>query len=333
MSPSKTKRIAPGAYDALVDALSVVFWNKAPFERFLRLALRGHPELLSGLTFGGLKRQVASDLVMQLASNEAKYQTVTLGLMLEVAAMDDFPNLQQQADHDDLVASARAAVAQLRKWTAKYSEMAEAQEQLRAERDAEEARNEQRRSVERVLEGLKESFLSMHAESDRQKRGRMFEGLLNELFFLFDLNPRKSFVLADEQIDGAFTFSTDDYLLEAKWEKDVASREYVDVLAQKVLRKGKNTLGLFIAIAGFSDPAVRAHSNCGTGLMFMERRRPVQHPRRSHRIDGRVGGEASSRQRDRSPAVACEGDYRVTKERGRARLQSQSSSSNRHDVQ
>jgi hypothetical protein len=85
-----SKRIAPGAYDALVDALSVVFWNKAPFERFLRLSLREHPELLSGLTFGGLKRQVASDLVMQLASSEAKYQAVTLGLMLEVAAMDDF---------------------------------------------------------------------------------------------------------------------------------------------------------------------------------------------------------------------------------------------------
>jgi hypothetical protein len=270
MPQTKSKRIAPGAYDALVDALSVVFWNKAPFERFLRLALREHPELLSGLAFGGLKRQVASDLVMQLASNEARYQVVTLGLMLEVAAMEDFPNLQQQADHDDLVLAARSAVVQLRKWTAKYGEIAEAQEKLRADRDAEQARSEQRRSVERVLDGLKDSFLAMHAESDHQRRGRLFEGLLNELFFLFDLNPRKSFVLADEQIDGAFTFSTDDYLLEAKWEKDAASREYVDVLAQKVQRKGKNTLGLFIAVTGFSDPAVRAHSNCGTGLMFMD---------------------------------------------------------------
>ena len=211
-----SKRIAPGAYDALVDALSVVFWNKAPFERFLRLSLREHPELLSGLTFGGLKRQVASDLVMQLASNEARYQAVTLELMLEVAAIDNFPNLQQQADHEDLVAAARSAVAQLRKWTAKYGEIAEAQEKLRADRDAEEARNAQRRSVTRVLDELKGSFLAMHSESDHQRRGHMFEGLLNELFFLFDLNPRKSFVLENEQIDGAFTFSTDDYLLEAK---------------------------------------------------------------------------------------------------------------------
>jgi restriction endonuclease Mrr len=207
---------------------------------------------------------------MQLASSEARYQAVTLGLMLEVAAMDDFPNLQQQADHKELVAAAHSAVAQLRKWTAKYGEIAEAQEKLRSDRDAEKAQNEQRRSVARVLNELEASFLTMHSESDHQRRGRMFEGLLNKLFFLFDLNPRKSFVLENEQIDGAFTFSTDDYLLEAKWEKDGAGREDIDVLAQKVQRKGKNTLGLFIAVAGFSEPAVRAHSNCGTGLMFMD---------------------------------------------------------------
>ena len=84
------------------------------------------------------------------------------------------------------------------------------------------------------------------------------------------MNPRKSFTLVDEQIDGAFTFNTDDYLLEAKWEQNVASREDVDVLSQKVQRKGKNALGLFVAVAGFSDAAVRAHSNCGTGLIFMD---------------------------------------------------------------
>ena len=39
---------------------------------------------------------------------------------------------------------------------------------------------------------------------------------------------------------------------------------------QKVQRKGKNTLGLFVAVSGFSGPAVSAHSNCGTGLIFMD---------------------------------------------------------------
>jgi hypothetical protein len=121
-----------------------------------------------------------------------------------------------------------------------------------------------------VLDELKERFLTMHRETDAQARGRFLESLLNELFFLFDMNPRKSFRIVDEEIDGAFTFSTDDYLLEAKWEKTVAAREDVDVLAQKVQRKGKNTLGLFVAVSGFSEPAVRAHSNVGSGLIFID---------------------------------------------------------------
>jgi hypothetical protein len=265
-----TKRIAPGAYDALVEALALVFWNKQPFERFLRLALRDHAELLSGLTFDGPKRQVASDLVVHLGENEDRYQAVALSLMVQLSAMDDFPNLRAQADRDDLVASAVRAVSELRKWTTQYSELAEAQEKLLAEQEVERARHEHLRSVTRVLEELEQRFLAMHVEHDHQQRGRTFEGLLNELFHLFDLNPRRSFVLADEQIDGAFTFSTDDYLLEAKWETTPASREAADVLAQKVQRKGKNTLGLFVAVSGFSPAAVSAHSNCGTGLIFMD---------------------------------------------------------------
>ncbi|MFZ0130633.1 MAG: hypothetical protein WAL77_14545 [Candidatus Dormiibacterota bacterium] len=264
------KRIAAGAYDALIEALAVVFWNKQPLERFVRLALRDHAELLSRLSFGGLKRQVASDLVMYLAENEDRYQAVTLGLMLQLSAMDDFPNLRVQTDRDGLVATAVRAVAELRKWTAQYGELAEAHERLLAGQDAERARYELLRSVARVLEELEQRFLAMHQESDHQMRGRNFEGLINDVFFLFDLNPRKSFVLADEQIDGAFTFSTDDYLLEAKWETAPASRESVDVLAQKVARKSKNTLGLFVAVTGFSPSAVSAHSNCGTGLIFMD---------------------------------------------------------------
>jgi hypothetical protein len=270
MPAPKTKRIAPGAYDALVDALATIFWNKPPFERFLRIALRDHPELLSGLAFSGLKRAVASDLAMRLAANEDRYQEVTLALMLEVASTEDFSNLKQQTDGVQLLAAAQDAVAKLRTWTSKYGELAEAHERLRAERDAEHAQSEQRRSVDQVLEGLKESFLAMDGGTNPQQRGRSFETILNELFNLYDLNPRKSFTLSDEQVDGAFTFNTDDYLLEAKWEKVVASREDVDVLAQKVQRKGKNALGLFLAVAGFSEPAIRSHSNCGTGLIFMD---------------------------------------------------------------
>jgi hypothetical protein len=266
----RSKRIAPAAYDALVDALAVIFWNKQPFERFVRLTLRDHPELLAGIDFGGLKRQSAADLVMRLANDEDQYQAVTLDLMLEVARMDRFSNLESQADAPELLAAARDAVGVLREWTEQYGELAEARQRLADQQQADAERSAARRSVSAVLEELKAEFLAMHAETDAQKRGRALEPFLNRLFSLFDLAPRNSFTLEDEQVDGAFTFSTDDYLLEAKWENHPASREDVDVLAQKVLRKGRNTMGLFLAISGFSESAVRAHSNKGEGLIFME---------------------------------------------------------------
>ncbi len=268
--PHTAKRLAPGAYDALLEALAVVFWNRAPFERFLRMALRDHPELLVGLSFAGTKREVAGELVMDLAAKEDRYQAVTIDLMRELAAMDEFPNLQRHEDREHLIGVATAAVATLRKWTAQYSALAEARDKLEREQEAEKATYEARRTHASVLEGLKTEFLAMYGDPDAQGRGRRFEQLLNQLFFLSDLNPRMSFVIADEQIDGAFSFNTDDYLLEAKWEQLPASRAHVDVLAQKVLRKGKNTLGLFVAVSGFSEPSVRAHSDCGSGLIFMD---------------------------------------------------------------
>lgn len=53
------KRIHPGAYQALREALSVVFWYKRNFKNYLHMALRDHPELLAGLNFDDYKRWAA----------------------------------------------------------------------------------------------------------------------------------------------------------------------------------------------------------------------------------------------------------------------------------
>jgi hypothetical protein len=272
MSTIKTaKRIAPAAYDALVEALSAIYWYKRPFERFLRTELRNHPELLGGLSFSEPKRQVASDLVLRLAREEDRYQAVTLELMETVAATTEFPDLRTHPDAAvTLIAKAKIAVEDLRRLLAPYTELAAAQERLEAERAAEAEAREHRSSFSSALQRLKADFVTLASEADHQARGRQLEALLNGLFHLYDLNPRKSFYLKDEQIDGAFTYNTDDYILEAKWEQSPASRRDADVLSAMVGRKGKNTLCLFVAVAGFSGPAVSAHSDCGTGMVFLD---------------------------------------------------------------
>lgn len=107
------------------------------------------------------------------------------------------------------------------------------------------------------------------SDEQAQHRGREFEPFLNRLFGLFDLEPRLAYSLAHEQIDGAFTFDTDDYIVEAKWCKDRVSREQADAFDKKVERKGKNALGLIVSVNGFSSDAVIQYSQ-GTKFMTMD---------------------------------------------------------------
>jgi len=56
---------------------------------------------------------------------------------------------------------------------------------------------------------------------------------------------RAAYSLDREQIDGAFSFDTDDYILEAHWRQEPIGREHLDVFRSKISRKGKNALALY----------------------------------------------------------------------------------------
>ena len=95
------KTLSANAYQALREALAVIFWNKKPFESFLRTVLRDSPRLLAGLSFSESKREVADALVDRLIQDEGRYQAVVIDLMLEVAGMEDFPNVAAIKDQAD----------------------------------------------------------------------------------------------------------------------------------------------------------------------------------------------------------------------------------------
>jgi hypothetical protein len=67
------------------------------------------------------------------------------------------------------------------------------------------------------------------------------------------LEPRLAYKIALEQIDGSFSFDTDDYILESRWRAESASRGDADIFAAKVRSKGKNALGLFVSVNGFKS--------------------------------------------------------------------------------
>lgn len=191
-----SKRIAPAGYLALADALAVIYWNKRPFESFLRNALRDYPELLVKLDFGLYKRETTAQLVDLLAADERRYQELTLGLMLEVSAMESFPNLRSQTDAKELTARAVEAVAELREWTKKLQQLVTERAKVEEDRAKEATKAANRRLLAEKLDQLKTKFYELHAATNPQQRGRDFESWLNELFMIFDLLPRRGFVLA-----------------------------------------------------------------------------------------------------------------------------------------
>ena len=110
----------------------------------------------------------------------------------------------------------------------------------------------------------------MSIENNSQKRGIELERFLNTLFTFYDLNPKKAFSLKSEQIDGAFTFENNDYLLEAKWQQKPIETGELKKFAGTLNEKLKNTLGLFISINGFSIGAQEFTGSSARTMILMD---------------------------------------------------------------
>ncbi len=266
---AKSKRIEPGAYQALREALPVVFWYKRSFESFLRTCLRDAPELLAGLHFADLKRNVADELVNRLLTRESVYQQVTLDLMLSVSNMKRFPDLEKHEDAEVRIAEAQKAVAELRRWSEEFSGLRAEEDRVAGELKAAREQAAALRRFADDVEALHQSFLRLCAALDPKERGEAFQGFLAALFSLFDMEPRLAYSLEREQIDGSLSFDTDDYIVEARWRKEPATRADADIIDAKVRRKGKNALGLFVSINGFTQDAIDAYTE-GTSFMTLD---------------------------------------------------------------
>jgi hypothetical protein len=125
-------------------------------------------------------------------------------------------------------------------------------------------------AVQESLDSLKQEFFRLVSTENRQQRGFTLEKVLKGLFDLFDLDPKASFRIIGEQIDGAFSFEGTDYLLEAKWQQDPVAAKDLDGLAGKLSRKLENTLGLFLSVNGFSEDAVKTHSSGRRLVLLMD---------------------------------------------------------------
>jgi len=113
---------------------------------------------------------------------------------------------------------------------------------------------------ERVeLIGRQDDLLKMFNElaesEDPQRRGYLLQDLLCGIFDLYKFPVVRSFTRNNgaEQIDGAFSMDGWHYLVECRWRSKLADLRELDGLSGQVRRSGKQTMGLFLSINGWSD--------------------------------------------------------------------------------
>ena len=300
------RKLSERAWTALGEALRTYHWYKRDFETLVRARFSDAPQALAAVNFNGTKREATSQLIVALRSNEQKHQGLVIDALVALSDVDpEFPHLARLDDGDDKVREAKSALAAVRAVTQQYSELAAARESIL--RQAERSREQEfaRRLHDEKLSDLRDRFLAMHASADPQQRGRDFERFLNELFQLWDLDARAAYSNDHEQIDGAFTFRTDDYILEARWWATALGPKEVNDFKVKVDGKARNTLGLCVSISGFTDGAIAKHSQPQTPLILMDGNDliPV--------LEGRIGLDEVLGRKRRHAAETGNAMYRV----------------------
>ncbi|MGJ5008679.1 hypothetical protein ACQR05_12980 [Bradyrhizobium oligotrophicum] len=175
--------------------------------------------------------------------------------IIEIAANWDAFHLAQNEYQ------ARAVVQKAREFQGTLAALDERERaNAAAERDSAAQRRRQTRQelLRRESPLLLAQFDQAASSPDHQQRGFLLEDLLNRTFNIHGIPVHRAFRRNDggEQIDAAFELDGWHYLVECRWRTRLADIRQLDGLAGQVARSGRQTMGFFLSIEGWSDNVV-----------------------------------------------------------------------------
>ncbi|MHA1305527.1 MAG: hypothetical protein DRP89_07890 [Candidatus Neomarinimicrobiota bacterium] len=149
---------------------------------------------------------------------------------------------------------------------AKQRELARKEELARMERERAEILRKQ-------SELLLMMFDDLAVSTEEQRRGYLLQDLLNRTFALHEIPVVASFTRNEgsEQIDGAFKLEGWHYIVECRWRKKLSNIRELDGLSGQIARSGRQTMGVFLSINGWSDNVVPLlKQNPDKGIILMD---------------------------------------------------------------
>lgn len=264
------KKISTQALIALKDALTNVFWTKKDLRQFIELTLENSLIVSTVNWTENTKFESVSQIIDRMAKRQDMYQTDLLKLIQETGNFDDFSHLKMWDDADTKIKKAKTAVEKLRNSTKGYFETLEELKKVEQARATNQAKIKESITYQQRLDELKVNFFEIAINDNHQNRGHQLEKFLNELFTFFDLDPKSSFKITGEQIDGSFTFDNTDYLLEAKWQKKQINAQELYGFGGKIQGKLKNTLGLYVSLEGYSAESTKTENPSVKAIILMD---------------------------------------------------------------
>jgi hypothetical protein len=260
------KKLSAAAVQAFKEALCKAYWFKDDLKSFL-IHAGTHHNILNQLNWDDKKRQIVADLAIILLKEQD--QAMLLRLCYEVSEISNFAHLEHLEDGVKKAKEAQAAVEGLRSLVKNHQTIQNTQKQTEENKSRAAERLQKTNAIKQKLFDLNNQYMQLLSLAP-QSRGFKLEPLMYEIFNLFDLDPKASFKINGEQIDGAFYFESTHFLFEAKWQNELTSRADLDIFLAKINRKLDNTLGLFLSMNGYAEEAVNIHSGNRPVMILMD---------------------------------------------------------------
>jgi hypothetical protein len=201
-----------------------------------------------------LTKRQAGALILEELAREGR-EAGTIRKLIDIAASWDAFDLAQ----DEYKARAVAQKARELKGVLAEADAREKAEQERAERERAERQQKEREGVRRRESALLlAQFDHLSTRGEPQERGYLLQDVLTRLFVAHGIAVVKSFQrnAGGEQIDGAFELEGWHYIVECRWREKLAAIRELDGLYGQIARSGKQTMGLFLSINGWSEHVV-----------------------------------------------------------------------------
>ena len=243
----------------VIEAISALAYRKSDMVNFI-LNPAGVPKRIYGplvnkindLTGRRMTKRQAAPLILDALEARDDYSHIVEDIVKIAASWNKFELSDNEYEARAVKAKAQAILEKHQLFEVKEAARKDAARR-KQERDRSMAR---KRELHLLLAMFDELALQ---EQNAQKRGYLLQDLLNRLFDAFEIPVHKSFVRNEgaEQIDGAFQIDGWHYLTECRWRRKPSNTRDLDGLTGQISRSGRQTMGLFLSINGWSENVPR----------------------------------------------------------------------------